>query len=143
MCQALGYNRLSHIDPKADAMFERKVILFWSIYVMDRNTSLRLGRAPSIQDYDIDTPMLKSSSKNQATVALLNFWVECGRVQGKICTQLNGPAATSLTPDERARLAEGFADELEEIHQRKIKVSVWLILNDISHLILPGRPTPK
>ena len=143
MCQALGYNRLSHVDPKADTLFERKVILLWSIYVMDRNTSLRLGRASSIQDYDIDTPMLKTSSKNPAIVALLSFWVECGRLQGKICTQLNGPAAASLTPDERVRLAEGFADELEDIHQRKMKVSVWLILSDVCHLILPCRPTRK
>lgn len=90
---------------------------------MDRNNSLRLAHALAIQDYDIDTPMITTSDEYPpATIALMRFWVECGRVQGKICTQLYGPAASSLAPDERARIAEAFADELERIHQRKTKV---------------------
>lgn len=90
---------------------------------MDRTNSLRLGLAPAIQDYDIDTPMITASEEHPpAVVALMEFWVNCGRVQGKICAQLYGPAATSLAPDERTRIAEGFVEELEQIHHRKTKV---------------------
>jgi hypothetical protein len=103
-------------------------MLFWSIYTMDRNNSLCLGYAPAIQDYDIDTPMLTTSDEYPpAVIAMIRFWVECGRVQGKICTQLYGPAALSLTPDERARIAEGFVYEMEQVHQRKSKVRNPLI----------------
>ncbi|KAJ4258247.1 hypothetical protein NW762_008396 [Fusarium torreyae] len=122
MCRALGYNRLLHNSARPDPLFSRKSMLFWSVYTLDRNTSLRLGRAPALQDYDISTPMLTpDDNAPPATVTMINFWVECGRVQGKISTQLYGPEASSLGADERARLAESLADELEEIHQRKAK----------------------
>lgn len=100
-------------------------MLFWGLYVMDRHNSLILGLAPAIQDYDIDTPMITASDEySPEIVALMRFWVECGRVQGKICTQLYGPAASSLAPDERARIAEVFACELEDIRRRKIQVKM-------------------
>ena len=104
-------------------------MLFWGIYFMDRNNSIRLGHAPAIQDYDIDTPMITTSHEySPAAVALMNTWVEYGRVQGKICTQLYGPAASPLAPEERARIAEAFADELEHIRQRKIKVRMLSLM---------------
>ena len=104
-------------------------MLFWGIYFMDRNNSIRLGHAPAIQDYDIDTPMITTSDEySPAVVALMKFWVEYGRVQGKICTQLYGPAASPLAPEERACMAEAFADELEHIRQRKIKVCMLSLI---------------
>ncbi|KAJ3549170.1 hypothetical protein NM208_g641 [Fusarium decemcellulare] len=123
MCQVLGYNRLVHTNTQRDPLFTRKAILFWSIYTLDRNTSLRLGRAPAIQDSDIDTPMpTPSNDFPAAMIDMVKFWVECGRVQGKISTQLYGPAASALAPGERAQIAEELANELERIHERKIKV---------------------
>jgi len=105
---------------------------------MDRNNSLRLGHAPAIQDYDIDTPMLTASDDYPpAVIELLRFWVDCGRVQGKIRTQLYGPAASSLTPEDRARIAEAFAEELEEIHRRKTKVQM---LPAMLIVMLPNLP---
>ena len=100
-----------------------QIMLFWAIYIMDRNISFRLGHAPAIQDYDVDTPMMIENDKCPSSIIeLMTFWVDCGRVQGRICTQLYGPAASSLTPEDRARIAESLADELERIHQRKSKV---------------------
>lgn len=141
MCQALGYNRLSRVDPESDPLFHRKVVLFWSIYVLDRSNSLRLGRAPAINDYDIDTPMPTVSDRNPpTTVAMLEFWIECARVQGKVCIQLYGPSASFLAPNERIRLAEALSDELEQIHQRKLEVGVCLSFVTFS-LTGPVRPT--
>lgn len=100
-----------------------QIMLFWAIYIMDRNISFRLGHAPAIQDYDIDTPMMIENGEcSSSIVELMTFWVDCGRVQGRICTQLYGPAASFLSPEERTRIAESLADELEWIHQRKSKV---------------------
>lgn len=90
---------------------------------MDRKNSLSLGHAPVLQDYDIDTPMMKTSDEYPSEiVALMRPWVECARIQGKIFSQLYAPAASSLAPEERARIAEGLADELERINERKLEV---------------------
>lgn len=122
MCQALGYERLSQEDPHKDQDFERKLILFWCIYVLERTTSLRLGRAPAIHDDDIGSPMPQSGHENPAVASLLQFWVDCARVQGNISRQLYGPRARLLAADERVRLAEGFSDELDQIYKRKLEV---------------------
>lgn len=123
MCQTLGYHRLSRSSPSSDHLFHRKVILFWSIYTMDRGNALRLGYAPAIQDYDIDTPRpVVSEQYPLAIVTMKKYWIDCAKVQGQICTRLYGPAASALLPDERARLAESLADELDQIYQQKIEV---------------------
>ncbi|KAF2156893.1 hypothetical protein K461DRAFT_289264 [Myriangium duriaei CBS 260.36] len=122
MCQTLGYNRLAHNDSVSDPLFQRKVMVFWSIYVLDRNTSLRLGRAPALQDYDIDTPMLTSDKLYPSeVVTMVSFWVGCAGIQGKMCAQLYGPLASSLTWDERACTAERLADELKHLHHEMDK----------------------
>lgn len=121
ICQALGYNKLSFVNPGSDPLFDRKIMVFWSIYIMDRTTSLRLGRAPAINDDDIDTPVTPSD-KTPGLPALLRFWTECARVQGKVSSQLYGPRARTLHQNERARIAEALAAELDEIHERNAKV---------------------
>jgi len=35
----------------------RKINLFWFLYTMDKGLCLRLGRASTIQDYDIAVPL--------------------------------------------------------------------------------------
>lgn len=122
MCQTLGYNRLSFVSPNTDPFLDRKIMVFWSTYIIDRAASLRLGRAPAIKDADIDTPMLISNDKTPGLASLLRFWVECARVQGKVSSQLYGPGARTLPLNERARLAEAFAAELDDVHERKKKV---------------------
>lgn len=49
----------------------------------------------------------------------MTFWIDCGRVQGKICTQLYTPVAFTLSDTDRAQVAQDLADELERIYQRK------------------------
>ena len=49
----------------------------------------------------------------------MTFWVDCGRVQGKISTQLYGPSASTLTDEDRAGIAKNLAGELDKIYQRK------------------------
>lgn len=123
MCQALGYNRLSNIDSHSDPLLNRKIMVFWSTYIIDRAASLRLGRAPAIHDDCVDTPMLTPSDETPGLHSLLRFWVDCARVQGKISYQLYGPRARTLPIEERARIAEAFAGELEDIHERKAKAN--------------------
>lgn len=124
MCQALGYDRLSQVSRDKDSDYERKAILFWSIYVMDRNTSLRLGRLPAIHDDDIDTPMPQADHDKPMAALHLRSWVGCARIQGNISRQLYGPRASLMSVGERARLAEASAAELDSIYKRKIQVGL-------------------
>lgn len=98
-------------------------MLFWAIYVTDRNISFRLGHAPAIHDSDIHTPMMTESAGFIAPIVeLMTFWVDCGRAQGRICAELYGPRSSSLSFDERVCIAENLANELNQIHERKSKV---------------------
>ncbi|EMC96618.1 hypothetical protein BAUCODRAFT_483952 [Baudoinia panamericana UAMH 10762] len=128
LCQKLCLNRLYRHDTRPDPDFNRKIMLFWSIYIMDRNIAFRLGHAPAIQDYDIDTPLLmENDACPLPVVELMIFWIDCARIQGKICTQLYGPAASDLAPEDRVRVALTLADELERIHQRKGKANSTML----------------
>ena len=125
MCQFLGYHRLSRLKSESGPLLQRKIVLFWSTYVLDRSNALRLGRPPAIQDRDIDSPML-SDENPPALIELVKFCVDAGCVQGKICNTLYGPAAKSLSSEARAATAEAFANELDQIHQRRLKVMLNL-----------------
>lgn len=124
MCHFLGYYCLSHAKHESDHLLQRKIALFWTTYVLDRSNALRLGRPSANQDHNIDTPMLGSESPT-ALVATLKFWVEAATVQGKICDSLYGPVSRSLSVDVRAVRAEAFADELDQIYQRRCRVSKY------------------
>jgi hypothetical protein len=55
LCQSLGYHRLS-LDKNGDIkLYEKRAMLFWSVYFIDKSLSLRLGRASALQDFDIST----------------------------------------------------------------------------------------
>lgn len=111
---------LTWLDRSTDVL---QVMLFWGAYVIDRNNSLRLGRAPAIQDYDIDTPMVERNSEyHPAIISLMRFWVQCGRAQGKICTALYGPAGDTLDPQDRVRTIDALAQDLEQAYSLKSKV---------------------
>ncbi|CZT20927.1 uncharacterized protein RCC_06788 [Ramularia collo-cygni] len=122
MSQKLGLNRLNPVTCSFDPQYDRKVLLFWAIYAIDRNISFRLGQTPTIQDFDISTSLiLNNDSRHPSVRELMNFWIDCGRVQGKICTQLYTPAAFSMTDEERAQTAQSLADEVTQTYQRKHK----------------------
>lgn len=100
------------------------MLLFWALYAIDRNISFRLGQPPALQDYDIDTPvMLDNDGRHPSAKEFIKFWVDCGKVQGTICTQLYGPAASHKSDLDRALLAERLAGELEQIYLRKCEAN--------------------
>ncbi|KAI5211399.1 hypothetical protein E4T38_01467 [Aureobasidium subglaciale] len=55
LCQSMGYHRLMPPKSGGTEVYEKRVILFWGVYFVDKSLSLRLGRASSLQDYDFST----------------------------------------------------------------------------------------
>lgn len=53
LCQSLGYHRYSTMKDDTEEQRAAKVHAFWFIYMLDKNLSLRLGRASSFQDWDM------------------------------------------------------------------------------------------
>ena len=59
LCQSLGYHRYSTMKDDTEEQRTAKVHAFWFIYMLDKNLSLRLGRASSLQDWDmVQTPRI-------------------------------------------------------------------------------------
>ncbi|KAL4867487.1 hypothetical protein BDV12DRAFT_119962 [Aspergillus spectabilis] len=105
LCQALGYHQWSSMDNISDKEKERRLALFWSIYCMDRALSLRLGRAATIPDYDIDLPTsFAGFDVAEPWRTAFALWIELARIQALVYEKLYCPAA--LRQGETVRVAE-------------------------------------
>ncbi|ORY11063.1 fungal-specific transcription factor domain-domain-containing protein [Clohesyomyces aquaticus] len=120
LCQHLGYHRIETM--KDDTLDERaaKIQLFWFIYVLDKTLSLRLGRASSIQDWDMSLPFPGTTeSPNSlytelAGVDIQVYWIKVAQIQGQSYERLFSPAAFLKTEDERAKTAAELVHALNK-----------------------------
>jgi hypothetical protein len=96
---------------------ERKIRLFWLLYVLDRGLCLRIGRAPVIQDYDIAVPLPSrgNNDTDRAGKDLVRFWIGLSEVQGRVYEDLYSPRALRQPRASRAQQAEALAVELRKI----------------------------
>lgn len=58
MCLALGLNSSHAIVTEQGDAVQRKICLFWAVYVLEKTVALRLGRPSTIRDQDITIPRL-------------------------------------------------------------------------------------
>lgn len=102
-------------------MYKVRSGLFWYIYTTDRALALRLGRAPVIQDWDIDIPRTFSFEgiMGTETTGVALMWLKSATLQGQIYEQLSvAPGATQ----RRAKPADnptGIAQTLWREHKPK------------------------
>ncbi|GAB1202337.1 hypothetical protein APSETT445_000949 [Aspergillus pseudonomiae] len=114
LCQTLGYHRASSMENDSFTVRQNKRRLFWSVYVTEKALSLRLGRASSIQDYDISLPAedgLLGDFEPWRTIYPL--WINLARIQGKVYEMLYSPAALRKPANERASHARQLAAEMQ------------------------------
>ncbi|WAO85963.1 Fungal-trans domain-containing protein [Fusarium falciforme] len=117
-CLALGYHReerIAHLPP-IEAQRARR--LFWSIFIFDKTLSLRLGRAPIIQDYDVDVKQCGFSQDpgdlpwDQAFAAFIEF--SC--LQAQIYQLLYSPSSNTLDTTKRQMLIDDLKISLSRWH---------------------------
>ncbi|KAM6535772.1 hypothetical protein FALCPG4_005312 [Fusarium falciforme] len=108
LCLTAGFHRKEHSsrDPEGSSV---KGILFWYIYTTDKALGIRLGRAPVIQDWDIDIPRTFNFEGilSLETKAIATMWLKAATLQGRVYEQLFCPAALAQPQAvivERARL---------------------------------------
>lgn len=132
----LGYHRsVTYQNQKADVA-ANICRLFWTVYLLDKNMSLLLGRASCIQDYDIDVPYpactgdLVTRAWDEGWIAFLSL----GRLQGQIYDRVYSAAALKLAPEVRIHSINELAQELHQWHQQLYQVcsmqpdlTIWLL----------------
>ncbi|KAE8348322.1 hypothetical protein BDV28DRAFT_143800 [Aspergillus coremiiformis] len=114
LCQTLGYHRVSSMENDSPAVKQSKLRLFWAVYIVDKGLSLRLGRASSIQDYDISLPTtFEKLGDFEPWRSVYPLWIQLGRIQGKVYDMLYSPAALRMPANERAFRARQLASEMQ------------------------------
>ncbi|KAK3311542.1 uncharacterized protein B0T15DRAFT_549129 [Chaetomium strumarium] len=114
LCQTLGYHRIR--APTSDS--EAKAILFWSCYLLDKALSLRSGRAPVIQDYDITVPRGLGAGIDLPDASwrvVLNQWISYAAFLGRAYEQLYSPAALARPQEQRAESARQLVQTMENL----------------------------
>ncbi|KAL5693629.1 hypothetical protein EMGR_004630 [Emarellia grisea] len=116
LCQNLGYHRSSSMSQFSDSEKVKALSLFLCVYCLDKSLSLRLGRASSIQDFDIIITIpedLGGPRVDEPWRTMYHLWVKTAEIQGKVYEQLYSPAALSRPERERLFCARQLASEME------------------------------
>jgi hypothetical protein len=117
LCQNLGYHRYQTMLNDSKEERNEKVHMFWMIYMFDKTMSLRLGRASSIQDWDISLPFLMEKSDSQDGpdgMHMLAYWIKIARVQGQTYEKLFSPAAFLQSSEERTEVAIKLVNSMNQ-----------------------------
>jgi hypothetical protein len=106
---------------------QRKVRAFWNLYAIDKTLSLRLGRASTLQDYNIDLPQPEfgDDELSQKYTKLIRYWIAAARIQGLVYEQLYSPGALKQEETLRVQKARLLIQELESIRTRNRNVSYY------------------
>ncbi|KAK4157365.1 hypothetical protein C8A00DRAFT_40210 [Chaetomidium leptoderma] len=114
-CQTLGYHR----SRSAASHMSAKPVLFWAAYLLDKALSIRFGRAPVIQDYDITVSRALREPDKDLPSALWNVvqdqWISYANFQGQAYEQLYSPAALARPPEQRAESARQLVQTMETL----------------------------
>ncbi|KAF5010763.1 hypothetical protein FDECE_3093 [Fusarium decemcellulare] len=119
LCQTLGYHRVSTMKNDKPRDVQRKQFLFWNVYFIDKSLSLRLGRASTIQDWDVTVP-LPTMDPIEATPlsAFVSLWVATARCQGQIYELLYSPDSVTQPDDVRRFRVQTLVGSLQDISRR-------------------------
>ncbi|KAF4963536.1 hypothetical protein FSARC_8473 [Fusarium sarcochroum] len=119
LCQTLGYHRVSSMKNDKPREAQRKQFLFWNVYFIDKSLSLRLGRASTIQDWDVTVPLPPANPINATPLsAFISLWVATARCQGQIYELLYSPDSMTQSDDVRRFRAQKLVGDLQDISRR-------------------------
>lgn len=137
-CQTLGYNRLTLTDAENDPDRQRKILMFWQIYIYDRTTALRVGRPPSIPEYDVSTECLDQPTRfpdyEPGVIHLHRFWAHLSDVQGAISSKLYSPVGLRQSSEQRTRLVKALVVKLQSAwsHRKQVSAPIKCLRTDLT-----------
>ncbi|EXF79328.1 hypothetical protein CFIO01_02063 [Colletotrichum fioriniae PJ7] len=111
---ALGYHRRGKLAALPNQEARRARRLFWHVYFADRGLTLTQGKAPVIQDIDVDVEPFEiiQTPERKPWDTSFSAFIEFGRIQCKIYEKLYSPAASRSTGEERRAVAAHLAKRL-------------------------------
>ncbi|KAL3594100.1 hypothetical protein FPOAC2_08405 [Fusarium poae] len=119
LCQTLGYHRISTMKNDKPRDAQRKQFLFWNTYFIDKSLSLRLGRASTIQDWDVTVPMLSENPANATPLSpFISLWIATARCQGQIYELLYSPGSMEELDGVRRLRSQKLVCDLQDIGRR-------------------------
>ncbi|KAH6639093.1 fungal-specific transcription factor domain-containing protein [Boeremia exigua] len=136
-CKSLGYHRFETMrnDPEEDQ--RSKIHLFWMIFMFDKQLSLRLGRASTIQDWDVSLPLLatkKTPVNSFEESNMIVYWVKVAKIQGQVYEKLFSPATFTKSPSARCQTARNLVDSMNQAWKERGSASVM----DFTNLLSPN-----
>ncbi|KAH7120309.1 hypothetical protein B0J13DRAFT_649065 [Dactylonectria estremocensis] len=130
LCQTLGYHRIPSIETSnVSSNMRYEQFLFWSIYFIDKSLSLRLGRASTIQNWDITTPVLSVHDSRSPLAASVTMWVNTARCQGNVYEHLYSPESISQPDEIRESRVRALSNDLQEISRTACEISAHHLQN--------------
>lgn len=121
LCQTLGYHRSNPSDSSNKPSLGNT--LFWTVYVLDKAVSLRLGRASTIQDYDVTSLVnIDTTGLDEPFDKIYLLWVRFATIQGKVYELLYSPAALARPESERVAHARQLASEMQQVVMEPFEV---------------------
>lgn len=125
LCQTLGYHRFTSMEHDPVPVQHQKQHLFWAVYTILNMMSLRLGRASSIQNYDISLPMPDENSEEilQPWGPICTWWTRSAVIQSEIYQYLYSPKALQKPESERVTHAHRLAAEMKSMVMEPFEVS--------------------
>ncbi|KAJ5829933.1 putative transcriptional regulatory protein [Penicillium chrysogenum] len=114
LCQTLGYHRFTSMEHDPVPVQRQKQLLFWSVYTVLSMMSLRLGRAPSIHNYDISLPAPDESiGVPEPWGPVCVCWTRSAIIQTDIYRYLYSPEALQKPESGRVTHAHRLAAEMQ------------------------------
>ena len=131
---SLGYHRESSLkNDTAQVAYDKRQV-FWTYYIVDKNLSLSMGYASTIQDYDIDVGYFPLSTNpgvrpwDQAALAM----VDISRLQGLIYERLYSLQALNASPEAKFQVINDLSPRLEKWHEEWSQVAELSVFASLS-----------
>lgn len=112
LAQAMNLHRECSGLGLTDSQAEKRRRVFWKLYILDKDISLRTGRPFGQDDDDMDVRLPSNASLEPGNMDLFNCRIGLALVQGQVYKQLYSVQAGRQTPTQRAIAAQELSSLL-------------------------------
>ncbi|KAK4071081.1 transcriptional regulator family: Fungal Specific TF [Trichoderma aggressivum f. europaeum] len=145
LCQAGGYHRTESLRNDPPVIAQQKKVIFWHVYTLDKGLGLRLGRASTIAECDIDIKreFEVNGFDHLTSTTFPTLWVKISSLQSRIYEQL--PVALASPQADlvhRAKLLAAECSRLEpetdETREKVHKLLKSIGTSDVVDVFIKG-----